>query len=73
MGRPTKGNKPMNERITFYLSKDLFDALQEARFDLRLERSDLIREAILDFLDKKLPKDVKTRAPYQKALKENEK
>jgi len=70
MARPTKGNKAMSERITFYLSKDLFKALQEARFDLRLERSDLIREAILDYLDKNLPKEAKNKAHYKKALKE---
>ena len=70
MARPTKGNKAMSERITFYLSKDLFKALQEARFDLRLERSDLIREAIVDYLTKHLSKEAKNKAHYKKALKE---
>ena len=70
MARPTKGNKAMSERITFYLSKDLFQALQEARFDLRLERSDLIRDAIIDYLDKNLSKEAKNKAHYKKALKE---
>ena len=70
MARPTKGSNPMIERITFYLSKDLFKALQEARFDLRLERSDLIREAIVDYLDKNLSKEAKSKAHYKKALKE---
>lgn len=70
MARPTKGKNPMNERITFYLSKDLFNALQEARFDLRLERSDLIREAILEYLDKKLPREAKSKPHYKNAFKE---
>jgi len=59
----------MSERITFYLSKDLFKALQEARFDLRLERSDLIREAIVNYLDKNLPREAKDKAHYKKALR----
>jgi len=71
MARPTKGKNKMEERITFNLTSDLFKALQEARFDLRLERSDLIRNALIDFLKKKLPSELKSKSPYKKVLKDD--
>ena len=72
MARPTKGKNKMEERITFYLSQDLYKALHEARFDLRIERSDLIREALIDYLNKKLPKELRGKSPYKQALKEDD-
>jgi len=72
MARKPKGNQKMNERITFYLSQELLSALNEARYDLRQERSDLIRDALIEYLSRKLPNDLKGKSPYKEALKQKE-
>ena len=49
----------MDKKFTFTASKDFLDVLSEARWHLKMSQSELIREAVMDYLERNLPKDVK--------------
>jgi metal-responsive CopG/Arc/MetJ family transcriptional regulator len=49
----------MNKKFTFTTSQDFLDVMREARWYLRKSQSELIRDAVIDYLERNLPKDVK--------------
>ncbi len=53
-----KGNKKlMNKKFTFTTSQEFLDILSEARWQLKMSQSELIRKAVMDYLGRHLPKE----------------
>jgi len=55
--RKPKGDKPMEKLFNLKISDELFQALTEAHWILRKPMAEICRDAITDYLKKKLPKD----------------
>lgn len=69
MAAKKQGEKTlMNRRFTITTSQEFIDAVSEARWVLKMNQSELIRNAVCDYLEKHLPKEVK-----DKILKKGEK
>ncbi len=49
----------MNRRFTITTSQEFIDAVSEARWALKINQSELIRNAVYEYLEKHLPKEVK--------------
>jgi hypothetical protein len=55
-----KGEKTlMNRRFTITTSQEFIDAVSEARWTLKMNQSELLRNAVYEYLEKHLPKDAK--------------
>jgi hypothetical protein len=55
-----KGEKTlMNRRFTITTSQEFIDAVSEARWVLKMNQSELIRNSVYEYLEKYLPKDAK--------------
>ncbi len=60
MGTKKKGEKTlMNRRFTITTSQEFIDAVSEARWALKMNQSELIRNAVYEYLEKYLPKEAK--------------
>jgi len=55
--RTPKGDKPMEKLFNLKISDELFKALEEAHWILRKPMAEICRDAITDYLKKKLSKD----------------
>lgn len=55
--RPSKGGIRMAKILTVKASKEFMGILEEAKWDLRKSYSDIIREAVTEYLEKNLSKD----------------
>ncbi len=49
----------MDRKFTITTSQEFIDALSEARWVLKMNQSELIRNSVYEYLEKHLPKDVK--------------
>ncbi|MGE5446223.1 MAG: hypothetical protein ACM3SR_16780 [Ignavibacteriales bacterium] len=49
----------MNRRFTITTSQEFIDAVSEARWNLKMNQSELIRNAVYEYLEKHLPREVK--------------
>ena len=49
----------MNRRFTITTSQEFIDAVSEARWYLKKNQSQLIRDAVMEYLERHLPKEVK--------------
>jgi hypothetical protein len=57
---PKKGDKVlMDRKFTITTSQEFIDAVSEARWVLKMNQSELIRNAVYEYLEKHLPKEVK--------------
>lgn len=63
-GRPPMWEKPLNKNVFFKASQEFLDILEEAKWDLRMNNSEILREAIKEYLTKHLSKEA------QKKLKD---
>jgi predicted transcriptional regulator len=55
--RTPKGDKPMEKLFNLKISDELFQALTEAHWVLRKPMAEICRDAIRDYLKRKMPKD----------------
>lgn len=58
----------MNRRFTITTSQEFIDAVSEARWVLKMNQSELVRNSVYEYLEKHLPKETK-----DKILKKGEK
>ena len=56
-GRKPKGDKPMEKLLNFKVPNELFEALEETKWTLRKSVSEVIRESVVEYMEKHLPKD----------------
>ncbi len=51
--------KPMEKAIYVKAPQELVDMLDESQWHLKMRPAQIVREALLEYLEKHLPKDVK--------------
>jgi len=56
--RKPKGDKPMERMLNMRVSNEFMKALEEAKWTLRKNMTDIIREAVLEYMERHLPKEV---------------
>lgn len=56
-GRPAREETRMKKILTIKASKEFMGILEEAKWDLRKSYSEIIREAVTEYLEKNLSKD----------------
>ncbi len=56
-GRPSREETRMKKILTIKASKEFMGILEEAKWDLRKSYSEIIREAVTEYLEKNLSKD----------------
>ena len=49
----------MNKKFTFTTSQEFIDILSEARWALKRNQAQLIRDSVMEYLERHLPKDAK--------------
>jgi predicted DNA-binding protein len=54
-----KGRKPMEKAIYVKAPQELVDMLNESQWHLKKRPAQIVREALLEYLEKHLPKEVK--------------
>lgn len=54
-----EGKILMNKKFTFTTSKDFLDVLSEARWVLKKTQSELIRDAVMEYIERHIPKEVR--------------
>jgi hypothetical protein len=54
-----KGRKPMEKAIYVKAPQELVDMLSESQWHLKMRPAQIVREALLEYLEKHLPKEVK--------------
>jgi len=59
MNKDRERKKLMNKTFTFTTSQDFLDILSEARWALKKNQSGLIRDAVMEYLERHLPTNVK--------------
>ncbi|HEX3034725.1 MAG TPA: hypothetical protein VHT73_06255, partial [Thermodesulfobacteriota bacterium] len=57
--RKPKGDKTMERLINLRMSNELMQALEETKWTLRKSVAEIIRESVIEYMDKHLPKDAK--------------
>jgi len=58
----TKSKKiKLDKKFTFTASKEFLNILSESRWYLKKTQSELIRDAVMEYLRIHLPKDIKTK------------
>jgi hypothetical protein len=54
-----EGKMLMDKKFTITTNQEFIDAVSKARWVLKMNQSELIRNAVYEYLDKHLPKEVK--------------
>jgi hypothetical protein len=54
-----KGRKPMEKAIYVKAPNELIEMLNESQWHLKMRPAQIVREALIEYLEKHLPKDVK--------------
>jgi hypothetical protein len=54
-----KGRKPMEKAIYVKAPNELIEMLNESQWHLKMRPAQIVREALLEYLEKHLPKEVK--------------
>lgn len=54
-----KGRKPMEKAIYVKASKEFVDMLNQSQWYLQKRPSQIVREAVIEYLERHLPKDVR--------------
>lgn len=54
-----KGRKPMEKAIYVKAPQELVEMLNESQWHLKMRPAQIVREALLEYLEKHLPKEVK--------------
>lgn len=49
----------MDKAITFLASQEFIDVLKKAHWKLEKNKSELIRDAVMEYIERHLPKDAK--------------
>ena len=58
----TKSKKiKLDKKFTFTASEEFLNILSESRWYLKKTQAELIRDAVMEYLEKHLPKDIKTK------------
>jgi predicted DNA-binding protein len=55
--RKSKGDKPMEKVFNMRVSPEFYEALEEAKWTLRKNITDIAREAIIEYMERHLPKE----------------
>jgi metal-responsive CopG/Arc/MetJ family transcriptional regulator len=53
------GKSKMDKAMTFTTSKEFIDIVEKAHWKLEKSKSELIRDAVIEYLEKHLPKEVR--------------
>ena len=57
--KPKKGRKPMEKAIYVKAPQKLLEMLIESQWHLKMRPAQIVREALIEYLEKHLPRDVK--------------
>ena len=55
--RKPKGDKPLEKVFNMRVSPEFYEALEETKWTLRKTITDVAREAILEYMERHLPKE----------------
>jgi uncharacterized protein (DUF2267 family) len=55
--RKPKGDKPMGKLLNLRVSNEFMEALDEAKWTLRKSMAEVIRESVVEYLERHLPKE----------------
>ena len=51
----------LDKKFTFTTSQEFLNILSESRWYVKKTQAELIRDAVMEYLEKHLPKDIKTK------------
>ncbi len=57
--KQNKGRKPMEKAIYVKAPNELIEMLHESQWHLKMRPAQIVREALLEYLEKHLPKEVR--------------
>jgi len=57
--KPKRGRKPMEKAIYVKAPKEFVEMLNQSQWHLKMRPAQIVREAVIEYLEKHLPKEVK--------------
>ena len=64
----SRGDVVMNTNLNIRIQSDLLTALRKAKWKLEMDTSEIVRNAVIEYLYKQLPEEEKKKAPFKEIL-----
>ena len=64
----SRGEVVMNTNLNIRIQSDLLTALRKAKWKLEMDTSEIVRNAVMEYLDKHLPIEDKKKSPFKELL-----
>ena len=64
----SRGELVMNTNLNIRIQSDLMTALRKAKWKLEIDTSEIVRNAVIEYLDKHLPMEDKKNSPFKEIL-----
>jgi len=64
----SRGEVVMNTNLNIRIQSDLLTALRKAKWKLEMGTSEIVRNAVIEYLDKNLPIKDKRKSPFKEIL-----
>ena len=64
----SRGEVVMNTSLNIRIQSDLLDALRKAKWKLEMDTSEIVRNAVIEYLDNHLPEKEKKKSPFKEIL-----
>lgn len=56
-----KQDKKMEKTVSFFMSDEMFETLENAKFYLKKSKGEILRDAVEEYLKKQFPKDIQAK------------
>ncbi len=64
----SRGEVVMNTNLNIRIQSDLLTALRKAKWKLEMDTSEIVRNAVIEYIDKHLPIEDKKKSPFKEIL-----
>ncbi len=64
----SRGEVVMNTSLNIRIQSDLLNALRKAKWKLEIDTSEIVRNAVIEYLDNHLPIEEKNKSPFKEIL-----
>lgn len=64
----SRGERVMNTSLNIRIQPDLLTALRKAKWKLEMDTSEIVRNAVIEYLDKHLSETNKKKSPFKEIL-----
>jgi len=64
----SRGEVVMNTNLNIRIQSDLLTALKKAKWKLEMDTSEIVRNAVIEYLEKHLPSKEKNKTPFKEIL-----